>query len=497
MIQYNKAPYKVIPDELRNDYTMNGQIHVFDWWLDDSKKNGVKWDNNLISSYVNRFTPNNIINNCEGPSSYSHEVCLNLLNAFQTYNILNKNVAVIGSETPWIEAILINLRNKVTTIEYNVPECKYDNLTCKDYFEYFEKNTSTFDAIITFSSIEYSGLGRYGDPLDPNGDIKTMECISNNLLDNGILIWGAPIGKDALSWNAHRVYGEIRLPLIFNKFEELKWYGANKKQLFEMPLNKHNYYQPVVVLKKKKNLLDSLVLYESPYTKYRIGGPNDGGYIIVNLPGKYDLFISGGISDNINFEKDLLRKYPNLVGYAFDGTINSMPDNSIKNIKYIKKNFEYENNEFTTNLYEYMTNSNNIFMKLDIEGHEFRVLPSILENDNFKKIKQLVVEIHSPADIELHPRYYYGLWDIKNKNMFSLFEKINNTHTLVHFHANNACKTSTIDGIVVPNVFELTYIRNEFITNKIRNTKTLPTNLDMPNKKNLPEYFFKGYPYTI
>ena len=34
-----------------------------------------------------------------------------------------KNVAVIGSTSPWIEAILLNMSNKVTTIEYNVPDC--------------------------------------------------------------------------------------------------------------------------------------------------------------------------------------------------------------------------------------------------------------------------------------------------------------------------------------------------------------------------------------
>ena len=133
--------------------------------------------------------------------------------------------------------MLINLQNKVTTIEYNVPDTNYDNLECKDYFKFFENNSNTFDVIVTFSSIEHSGLGRYGDPLDPNGDIKTMQVIHNNLINNGLLIWGAPVGKDALTWNAHRVYGEIRLPLLFNKFKELEWLGHNKNILFNQNLS--------------------------------------------------------------------------------------------------------------------------------------------------------------------------------------------------------------------------------------------------------------------
>ena len=250
MDEYNNSPYRKMPEELIPGYTMNGKIPIFNWYFDGSKQNGVEWNNQLINEYVNRFTPNNIKNNGEGRSPYGHKVCVNLLNAFEKYNVRNNNVAVVGSETPWIEAILINLQNKVTTIEYNVPDSNYHSLECKDYFNFFENNNRTFDAVVTFSSIEHSGLGRYGDPLDPNGDIKTMEVIHNNLIDNGVLIWGAPVGKDAISWNAHRVYGEIRLPLMFAKFKELDWYGVGKNILFNRPLQK-NSCQPVIVLQRR------------------------------------------------------------------------------------------------------------------------------------------------------------------------------------------------------------------------------------------------------
>ena len=250
-MEYNKSPYKIIPEELKNEFTMNGKIPIFEWYLDDRKKNGLEWSNSLINDCMNRFTPDNIKNGREGNSSYGHEVCVNLLNSFEDYNIRNKNVAVIGSETPWIEAILLNMSNKVTTIEYNVPSGNFENiqLQCKDYFNHFEKNIEIYDAIITFSSIEHSGLGRYGDPLDPNGDIKTMNNIYNNLTEKGLVIWGAPVGKDALTWNTHRVYGPIRLPLMFNNFKEVKWYGRTKEQLFSQKVH-HNSYQPVIVLQK-------------------------------------------------------------------------------------------------------------------------------------------------------------------------------------------------------------------------------------------------------
>ena len=122
MSKYPNGPYKNIPSELLQDYTMNYRIPVFDWYIDGSKKNGVQWSNELIDEYRHRFTPENIMTNREGKSSYGNHVCVNLLLAFQKYNLVNKNIAVVGSETPWIEAILINLKNNVTTIEYNVPK---------------------------------------------------------------------------------------------------------------------------------------------------------------------------------------------------------------------------------------------------------------------------------------------------------------------------------------------------------------------------------------
>ena len=235
---------------------MNGRIPTFDWYLDDRKESGVKWNIEFIKHFQSKFTPFNIRNDLEGISPYGHEVCVNLLQSFEDYNISNKKVAVIGSETPWIEAILLNMSNNVTTIEYNVPDCDLDDkLRCKGYHDHFEKNTEKYEAIITFSSIEHSGLGRYGDPLDPNGDIKTMNNIFKNLTDDGLVIWGAPVGKDALAWNAHRVYGPVRLPLIFQKFTELKWYGYNKEELFSKPLQ-NNAYQPVVVLRKHRDDFD-------------------------------------------------------------------------------------------------------------------------------------------------------------------------------------------------------------------------------------------------
>ena len=133
-------------------------------------------------------------------------------------------------------------------------------------------------------------------------------------------------------------------------------------------------------------------------------------------------------------------------------------------------------------------------MKLDIEGHEFRVLPTLVDK-HMHKIKQLVVEIHSPGDIALFPDYFRGLSDVTHETMFDLLHKINRTHTLVHVHPNNGCHVHYYNGVKLPNVFECTYIRNDYT--KVLSNENLPIPLDMPNVVNKPIEVFTGPPFSV
>lgn len=243
------TPLRHIPNELLHLYNMNNKIPIFDFWIDDSVHSKIIWSDKYINDYINLYTKYNIKNNVNMNCPYGNHAVELLFNSFDKFFINNKKVAVIGSQSPWIESMLINLENDVTTIEYNVPECTHNKLKCKNYFTDFKNTKEQYDCIVTFSSIEHSGLGRYGDPLDPDGDLKAMQDIHNNLKPNGICIWGAPVGDDALAWNAHRIYGKKRLPLIFKNFQEIEWFG-DKNTLLNLHTTKDAVYQPVIVLKK-------------------------------------------------------------------------------------------------------------------------------------------------------------------------------------------------------------------------------------------------------
>jgi hypothetical protein len=244
-----------IPEELRDAYTLNGEIPVFDFYFNDVvKTNSIVWSNEYIESFLKRFTFENIENNKHGQETYQNGALMHVW-ACKKYKdaLVGKDIAVIGSQTPWIEAILINTGAKsVTTVEYNKPVCSHSILKTITYDD-FTASDVQYDAIFTYSSIEHSGLGRYGDPLNPNGDIETMEHIYRTLKPGGYCFLGMPIGKDELSWNAHRVYGEKRLKLLYlDKFKELEWIGYSKTRLVTSPIPTKSQIvvQPVIVLQK-------------------------------------------------------------------------------------------------------------------------------------------------------------------------------------------------------------------------------------------------------
>lgn len=56
-------------------------------------------------------------------------------------------------------------------------------------------------------TVEHVGLGRYGDPIDYDGDLKAMRELSRVLAPGGNLLLVVPVGHKArIVFNAHRIY---------------------------------------------------------------------------------------------------------------------------------------------------------------------------------------------------------------------------------------------------------------------------------------------------
>ena len=90
--------------------------------------------------------------------------------------LTDKRVLVIGTENPWLEAAALILgAAEVVTLEYGKIISEHPRIStltpAKIRELYRSKQLDLFDVVLTFSSLEHPGLGRYGDALNPWGDI--------------------------------------------------------------------------------------------------------------------------------------------------------------------------------------------------------------------------------------------------------------------------------------------------------------------------------------
>lgn len=150
---------------------------------------------------------------------------------FESYKkeIQKKSMVIIGTITPWIEAMSYEYNaSEITTLDYTRKMWHDPKLIwyhVNDYLEEAmrEQEIELFHNAATFSSIEHSGLGRFGDPLNPDGDLDVMKQVHCMLKSGGIFIVGGlentgkEIGK--LYFNAGRVYGNKRLKLLFKGWD--------------------------------------------------------------------------------------------------------------------------------------------------------------------------------------------------------------------------------------------------------------------------------------
>ena len=103
--------------------------------------------------------------------------------------------------------------------------------------------------------------------------------------------------------------------------------------------------------------------------------------------------------------------------------------------------------------------SDDIFLKIDVEGAEYKFLDTLIENQ--KRIAGMVIELH---DCDIHME--------KIRKFIDNF----NLH-LIHIHANNYAPIRLDDRL--PLVLELTFSSNAEITE----FQALPHWLDMPNNR--------------
>lgn len=78
---------------------------------------------------------------------------------------------------------------------------------------------NSIESISCMHTIEHIGLGRYGDDMDANGDLKAIEELKRVVSINGSLLFVVPVGKPKIMFNAHRIYSYDQIMSYFQDFK--------------------------------------------------------------------------------------------------------------------------------------------------------------------------------------------------------------------------------------------------------------------------------------
>jgi len=239
-----KAP-EGIPGELYDAYSMDGEISVLYNYRNDCSDE--------IQDMINANFTQEEFDKCverinKREVNYYQHTDLWLYEALNAYPIKGKHVCIAGSAYPWYEAMAIVFgAKKCTVIEYSDRQSFHPDI---EYVKPENEGDVLFDACLSISSYEHDGLGRYGDPLNPNGDLEAMQNMKNLLKKDGLMYLAVPVGRDKVCFNVHRVYGEKRFPLLIEGWESVAKYGFAKES-FTNNYNtiRESPYQPVIVLR--------------------------------------------------------------------------------------------------------------------------------------------------------------------------------------------------------------------------------------------------------
>jgi len=224
----------------------------------------------------------------------------------------------------------------------------------------------------------------------------------------------------------------------------------------------------------------------------RVGKQSDGGYILLeDILSKSDgVAYSFGVGKTVSFETEMASKgYKN---WMYDHTVRRpvCPNTDQFNFKPYGISTEDTHNMKTIetcikeNGHE---NRNDILLQCDIEGGEFDIFTNTPQSI-LKKFSQIIIEYHS-LDKCIRNQHHFknGYMEIWNwDKLKDTLNTLGENFTPYHVHGNNWRGSFDVQGQMVPEVIEVSYVRNDLV-NFIDGWQTFPTPLDFPNKKGVPD----------
>jgi hypothetical protein len=256
-----------------------------------------------------------------------------------------------------------------------------------------------------------------------------------------------------------------------------------------------NYSKIYVEEKIKEDFIDYLKPQHIFMKKTRFGPKDDGGYVMPEIVlSNCSALFTYGIGHDSRFEEEFGSKYKKPV-YMFDHTIREL-DGNIENRENQKHYWEREEARwldcnchfyqqglgFKENCkdfnqhYEELKICGYVFLKIDIEGGEYKYFLTADINKFGDRVMGILLEVHWIND------------DNNRKNLVKILSKLEDNFVLCHVHGNNWGDTWEYEGEILPVTLELSFINRKFLERYEPDERDYPIpDLDLPNAPHKPD----------
>lgn len=83
--------------------------------------------------------------------------------------------------------------------------------------------TGSIPSLSCMHTVEHIGLGRYGDELDPEGDVKAINEIKRVVQKGGDILFVVPLGNSMIQFNGQRLYSKQQIVDYFSGCELIEF----------------------------------------------------------------------------------------------------------------------------------------------------------------------------------------------------------------------------------------------------------------------------------
>ena len=149
----------------------------------------------------------------------------------------------IGSSIDGFIAHLLSMDIDVTVIDIREFPGEVENMhTIVDDATYLRQiPDESVESMSALCSLEHFGLGRYGDPIDPEACFKCFAAIQKKMKRGGKLYISVPVGSERVEFNAHRIFYASTIIECFSDMVLQEFSCCEEGKIeYHVDIHKHN-----------------------------------------------------------------------------------------------------------------------------------------------------------------------------------------------------------------------------------------------------------------